>query len=173
MKIKTTLMASTAALLVLSGAAFAASPMAGETLAADQTFTYQDIDESPSIDPGMVEDVSGSAVVRNLFEGLMNQDADGNLIPGVATGYDLSDDKMTYTFHLRADAKWSNGDPVTAGDFVKVKASYKLSAAAKTAAKKKAAPKKKDSSKPKKASTKKTTTKKAAPKKKAASTPQA
>ena len=41
MKIKTTLMASTAALLVLSGAAFAASPMAGETLAADQTFTYQ------------------------------------------------------------------------------------------------------------------------------------
>jgi len=118
MKIKTTLMASTAALLVLSGAAFAASPMAGETLAADQTFTYQDIDESPSIDPGMVEDVSGSAVVRNLFEGLMNQDADGNLIPGVATGYDLSDDKMTYTFHLRADAKWSNGDPVTAGDFV-------------------------------------------------------
>lgn len=118
MKIKTTLMASTAALLVLSGAAFAASPMAGETLAADQTFTYQDIDESPSIDPGMVEDVSGSAVARNLFEGLMNQDADGNLIPGVATGYDISDDKLTYTFHLRDNAKWSNGDPVIAGDFV-------------------------------------------------------
>ncbi len=123
MKLRTTLMASSAALLVLSGGmAYAEShathPVTGEALAADQTFTYQDIDESPSIDPGMVEDVAGSDIVRDLFEGLMNQDADGNLIPGVATGYTVSDDKLTYTFTLRDNAKWSNGDPVTAGDFV-------------------------------------------------------
>ena len=43
----------------------------------------------------------------------MNQDADGNLVPGVALSFEASDDKMTYTFNLRQDAKWSNGDPVT------------------------------------------------------------
>ena len=123
MKIKTTLMATSAALLVMSGGmayadGHATHPETGEVLASDQSFTYQDIDESPSIDPGLVEDVNGSAIVRDLFEGLMNQDADGNLEPGVATGYDVSDDNLTYTFHLRDDAKWSNGDPVTAGDFV-------------------------------------------------------
>lgn len=123
MTLRTTLMASSAALLVLSGGmayadAHATHPVTGEALATDQTFTYQDIDESPSIDPGMVEDVAGGDIVRDLFEGLMNQDADGNLIPGVATGYTVSDDKLTYTFTLRDNAKWSNGDPVTAGDFV-------------------------------------------------------
>ena len=47
----------------------------------------------------------------------MNQDADGNTIPGVAESWETTDNK-TFTFHLRKDAKWSNGDPVTAGDFV-------------------------------------------------------
>ncbi len=118
MKIRTSLKATTAAALLLSGtAAFAANPMAGEVLADDQTFTYQEIDESPSIDPGLVEDVAGGVVVRDLFEGLLNQDENGNLIPGVAESYESSEDKLTWTFHLR-DAKWSNGDPVTAGDFV-------------------------------------------------------
>ena len=123
MKIKTTLKASTAALLVLTGGmayadGHATHPVTGEVLATDQTFTYQDIDESPSIDPGLVEDVAGGDIVRDLFEGLLNQDADGNLIPGVAESWEASDDKMTYTFHLRDNAKWSNGDPVTAHDFV-------------------------------------------------------
>jgi len=89
----------------------------GEKLAADQTFTYRDLDEFSSVDPQVVEDVSGSNVVRDLFEGLMNQDAEGNLVPGMATEYEVSDDRMTYTFKLR-DAKWSNGDPVKASDFV-------------------------------------------------------
>lgn len=47
----------------------------------------------------------------------MAQDGDGNLVPGVATGYTVSDDKLTYTFTLRDNAKWSNGEPVVAGDF--------------------------------------------------------
>ncbi len=123
MKRRTTLLASAATLLVLTGGAvFAEShathPVTGEVLASDQTFTYQDIDESPSIDPGMVEDVAGNDIVRDLWEGLMSQDADGNLVPGVATGYTKSDDGLTYTFTLRDNAKWSNGEPVTAGDFV-------------------------------------------------------
>ncbi len=69
------------------------------------------------IDPGVAEDSAGGDILRDLFEGLMAQDGDGNLVPGVATGYTVSDDKLTYTFTLRDNAKWSNGEPVVAGDF--------------------------------------------------------
>jgi len=48
----------------------------------------------------------------------MSQDADGKLVPGVATGFEATNDNKTYTFTLRQDARWSNGDPVTAQDFV-------------------------------------------------------
>ncbi len=120
MTLTTTLKATTAILLLTAGAAFADShathPETGEALASEQTFTYRVGDESPSFDPGLVEDVDGSKIVRDLFEGLMNQDADGNLIPGVAKDYTVSDDGLVYTFNLR-DSNWSNGDPVTAGDF--------------------------------------------------------
>ncbi len=93
-------------------------PVTGEVLAEDQTFTYSVLDEVSSLDPQIVEDVSGSDVIRDLFEGLMNQDADGNLVPGVATGFTTNDEKNVYTFTLRKDAKWSDGTPVTANDFV-------------------------------------------------------
>ncbi len=105
---------------MITGAAFAAGthPETGEALADDQTFTYRILDEHSSVDPQVVEDVSGAEIVRDLFEGLMNQDEDGNLVPGVATEFTTNDTKDVYTFNLRDDAKWSNGDPVTAGDFV-------------------------------------------------------
>lgn len=90
----------------------------GTALAEDQTFTYRVLDEFSSFDPQVVEDVNGSEVVRDLFEGLYNQDADGKNIPGVALSHEISDDNMTYTFTLRDNAKWSDGQPVTAGDFV-------------------------------------------------------
>jgi oligopeptide transport system substrate-binding protein len=93
-------------------------PETGEALADDQTFTYRVLDEHSSVDPQVVEDVSGSEIVRDLFEGLMNQDEDGNLVPGVALHFEANDAKTVYTFTLRDDAKWSNGDPVVAGDFV-------------------------------------------------------
>ncbi|OIP83967.1 MAG: oligopeptide ABC transporter substrate-binding protein OppA [Rhodobacterales bacterium CG2_30_65_12] len=93
-------------------------PVTGEALADSQTFTYRVGDESPSIDPQIAEDVDGGDILRDLFEGLFNQDAKGNRIPGVATDFTVSDDKLTYTFTLRPEAKWSDGAPVTAGDFV-------------------------------------------------------
>jgi oligopeptide transport system substrate-binding protein len=93
-------------------------PTTGEALADDQTFVYRVLDEHSSVDPQIVEDVSGSEIVRDLFEGLMNQDKDGNLVPGVATAFTTNADKTVYTFTLREDAKWSNGDPVLANDFV-------------------------------------------------------
>ena len=98
---------------------FAASHVpAGVTLAEDQTFTYRQLDEFSSVDPQVVEDVSGSEVVRDLFEGLMNEDEQGNLVPGVATHFEASDDNKVYTFTLRDNAKWSDGSSVTAHDFV-------------------------------------------------------
>lgn len=113
-----TLAASLAALVATGALAQGATPAEGETLSDNQTFTYQVLDEFPSIDPGMVEDVEGSHVARQLFEGLLNQDAEGNVIPGVATEWEVSEDGLTYTFHLRPEARWSNGEPVTAHDFV-------------------------------------------------------
>ena len=93
-------------------------PVTGEALSDDQTFTYSMLDEFTSADPQIVEDVEGSWFVRDLFEGLMNQDADGNLIPGVATGYTTNEAKDVYTFTLRDNARWSDGNQVTAHDFV-------------------------------------------------------
>ena len=105
---------------MITGAAFAAGthPETGEALAEDQTFIYRLGDEHSSVDPQVVEDTYGAEITRDLFEGLMNQDEDGNLVPGVATGYTTNDTKDVYTFTLRDNAKWSNGDPVTAQDFV-------------------------------------------------------
>ena len=98
---------------MLAGAAFAQEthPETGEPLAEDQTFTYRVLDELSSLDPQVVEDVIGSEFARDLFEGLNNQDEEGNLVPGMAESFDVSDDKLTYTFHLR-DANWSNGERV-------------------------------------------------------------
>ncbi|KZL19889.1 Periplasmic murein peptide-binding protein precursor [Pseudovibrio axinellae] len=117
---KSYLLASVVGTALLSTSAFAAGvhPETGEKLADDQTFTYRVLDEHSSVDPAIVEDVSGSELVRNLFEGLYNQDNLGNLVPGVALSHAVSDDNLTYTFKLRNDAKWSDGKPVTAGDFV-------------------------------------------------------
>lgn len=94
-----------------------AHPVTGEPLADEQVFTYRALDESSSLDPQLVEDVDGSYIVRDLFEGLLNSDEQGNVIPGVAERYE-TEDNQTWTFHLRDDAQWSDGEPVTAQDFV-------------------------------------------------------
>ena len=106
--------------IAASGAARAAEthPATGEALADDQTFTYRLGDQFPTLDPQLNQDVSGFHVIRDLFEGLLSQDATGRLVPGVAMHYAASDGNTTYTFTLREDARWSNGDPVTARDFV-------------------------------------------------------
>lgn len=72
--------------------------------------------EPESIDPHKVSGVPESGIIRQMFEGLTTTDNDGKTIPGMAEKWESSDNK-TWTFHLR-DAKWSNGDPVTAEDFV-------------------------------------------------------
>ncbi|MCL9774823.1 ABC transporter substrate-binding protein [Vibrio methylphosphonaticus] len=73
--------------------------------------------EAATLDPAKAEGLPEMHVIRDLFEGLVIQDADGNVVPGVAESWETKDNK-TFVFHLRSDAKWSNGDPVVASDFV-------------------------------------------------------
>ena len=70
-----------------------------------------------SLDSAQATDSASFEVIADCIDGLMQLDADGKAIPALAESYDVSDDGKTYTFHLR-EAKWSNGEPVTADDFV-------------------------------------------------------
>ena len=74
--------------------------------------------ELASMDQHIATDGLSFEVIAATIEGLYTSDADGNAIPAIAKSYDVSEDGLVYTFHLREDAKWSNGDPVTANDFV-------------------------------------------------------
>ena len=74
--------------------------------------------EPESIDPAVVTGQLEGRICYALFEGLLHFDRFGEPQPGIAESWDLSSDDKIYTFHLRANAKWSNGDPVTANDFV-------------------------------------------------------
>ncbi|MBP3784633.1 MAG: peptide ABC transporter substrate-binding protein [Butyrivibrio sp.] len=71
-----------------------------------------------SLDPQQATDGTSFEVIADYTDGLMQMDADGQAVNAIAESVDVSDDGLTYTFHLRADANWSNGEPVTANDFV-------------------------------------------------------
>lgn len=70
-----------------------------------------------SIDPALTSAGDDFEVIGTLVEGLLRADKDGNVIPGIAETYEISEDGLTWTFHLR-EAYWSNGTQVTADDFV-------------------------------------------------------
>ncbi len=71
-----------------------------------------------SLDPHLITTLPEINVASALFEGLVAEDpVDGHPVPGVAERWETSPDGLTWTFHLRANAKWSNGEPVTAQDF--------------------------------------------------------
>ncbi|MCM5705602.1 peptide ABC transporter substrate-binding protein [Larsenimonas salina] len=72
-----------------------------------------------SLDPAKITGgVWEEDILRDIYEGLVSISADGEVIPGVANSWEISEDGTTYTFHLRDDAKWSDGTAVTADDFV-------------------------------------------------------
>lgn len=71
-----------------------------------------------SLDPQIATDGTSFEVIADYTDGLTQMDAEGGAIPAIAERWDISDDGTVYTFHLRDDAVWSNGDPVTAADFV-------------------------------------------------------
>lgn len=74
--------------------------------------------EPETIDPAKSTGLYEGKIELELFDALVTRDATGAIIPGAASSWDISADGLTYTFHLRADLKYSNGEPVPAGDFV-------------------------------------------------------
>ena len=74
--------------------------------------------EVASLDPQLATDGTSFEVIADFTDGLMQMDAEGQAVEALAESYEVSEDGCTYTFHIREDANWSNGDPVTANDFV-------------------------------------------------------
>ena len=96
----------------------AAIGVAAQAANAESVLRRGNGSEPHSLDPQTAEGVPESNILRDLFEGLIGEDASGNLVPGVAEKWEISADGKTYTFHLRHNAKWSDGSPLTAHDFV-------------------------------------------------------
>ena len=97
--------------------AWAAQVPPGTTLAERQELVRHIKDEPATLDPAKVVGLPEIQVLRDLFEGLVNQNEKGELTPGVATRWQSNDNRI-WTFTLRDNARWSDGSPVTAQDFV-------------------------------------------------------
>lgn len=75
--------------------------------------------EPESLDPSLAAEEAGVTLARGLFEGLLNRPAgNGAMVPGVAASHEISPDGLTWTFHLRPEARWSDDRPVTSADFL-------------------------------------------------------
>ncbi|NMO94793.1 peptide ABC transporter substrate-binding protein [Paenibacillus lemnae] len=83
----------------------------------EQVFRMNLASEPPTLDPGQAQDNNSNTIINAVFEGLTRKGPDGEEVPGVAEKWDISEDGLKYVFTLRNDARWSNGDPVTAKDF--------------------------------------------------------
>ncbi|MEE8119660.1 MAG: peptide ABC transporter substrate-binding protein [Gammaproteobacteria bacterium] len=86
--------------------------------ATDRVLERGNFAEPGTLDPHRAQgDVAGN-ILRDLYEGLLLEGPDANLLPGMAVRWEISSDGLQYVFHLRKNARWSNGDPLTAEDFV-------------------------------------------------------
>ncbi len=91
----------------------------GETLASDQTLTFPIQDDVTTLDPGHVQSGVDITFIQEVFSGLYKFDNNLKIVPDIATGMpDVSSDGKTYTFKMRKDAKFSNGDPIKASDIL-------------------------------------------------------
>jgi oligopeptide transport system substrate-binding protein len=91
----------------------------GTAAAAEQVLRMGWGAEPPSLDPGLATDTTSSNVLLAIMDPLVRLNADTNEAePSLAESWDISEDGKTVTYHLSPDGKWTNGDPVTAGDFV-------------------------------------------------------
>src|SRR5690606_674027 len=100
------------AALLLVGLTFSASE------GGQAEFRFVNGTEPNTLDPQLATGAPEHRILSALFEGLMRRDAATlKPVPGVAERWDVSSDELRYTFHLRKDARWSNGAPLTAADF--------------------------------------------------------
>ncbi|WP_281817008.1 peptide ABC transporter substrate-binding protein [Brachyspira pilosicoli] len=74
--------------------------------------------ELQSIDPAINDETYGFIYINHAFEGLLTKDINGKIVGGSSDKWEISEDKLKYTFHIREDAKWSDGKKLTADDFV-------------------------------------------------------
>ena len=86
--------------------------------AAEQVITISWGAEPPSLDPGLATDTTSANVIRNLMDPLTVLDENLEAQPNLAESFEPNEDGTVYTFTLREDGRWTNGDPVTAEDFV-------------------------------------------------------
>ena len=89
-----------------------------ENTDVEQVLNLINGDAIPSMDPSMATDEYGFQFLGATMEGLYRLGEDAKVEKGIAESHEVSTDGLTWTFKLREDAKWSNGDPVTANDFV-------------------------------------------------------
>ncbi len=89
----------------------------GQAGEMEQVLTMPLMGEPPTLDPHNGSDMLSSAVINGIFEGLIRIE-NGAITPGMAESWEVSDDGLTYTFHIRDDAKWWDGKDLTADDFV-------------------------------------------------------
>ncbi|MGE5264709.1 MAG: peptide ABC transporter substrate-binding protein [Acidobacteriota bacterium] len=73
--------------------------------------------DPPTLDPALASDAASSVYIVEIFSGLVSLDPNLKVAPDIASSWDISDDRLTYTFHLRKEAKFQDGRPVTAQDF--------------------------------------------------------
>ncbi|WP_438269724.1 peptide ABC transporter substrate-binding protein [Photobacterium sanguinicancri] len=95
----------------------AADVPAGVKLAKVQEIVRGNGDEVPTLDPTFSSDTASSRVIQDMFEGLVSEGLNGDVIPALAKSWEVDETGMVYTYHLREDALWSNGQPITANDF--------------------------------------------------------
>ena len=103
--------------VLFAGASFAAVIPPGVQLHPTQTLIRNNGSEPETLDPALAESVGANNLTRDLFEALTSNESTGKIVPGVAESWRQTD-PTTWVFKLRPNAKWSNGDPVTAEDFV-------------------------------------------------------
>ncbi|AJI48062.1 peptide ABC transporter substrate-binding protein [Francisella philomiragia] len=93
-------------------------PYAGQLTKDNNQLVVNIGSDMPSIDPQQSSDNSSSRVIEDIFEGLVDYNQKSEVIPTGASSWKISKDGKTYIFYLRKNAKWTNGDPVTADDYV-------------------------------------------------------
>jgi oligopeptide transport system substrate-binding protein len=91
---------------------------APEVLDPNQVLRRGNGEEPRTLDPHRSQGVPTGNILRDLFEGLTTEAADGEIIPGAAIRWNISRDGKEYTFYLHRDLQWSNGDKLTAHDFI-------------------------------------------------------
>ncbi|WP_270577081.1 peptide ABC transporter substrate-binding protein [Caldibacillus thermoamylovorans] len=85
---------------------------------SEKSVNFVNKENIPTMDPALATDESSFAFLRSTMGGLYRLNLDGKLVPELATDHKVSADGLTWTFKIRENAKWENGDPITANDFV-------------------------------------------------------